>query len=268
MNDKIGFIGNGQMAAALAGGFCSVGNVTQDRIAFFGTNPIRHDVLTKEFPNSTLCDSVEQLVADCDLVFLAVKPQVLESMMATWNPLLDSNRHLLVSLAPGISVSRLSTELGTERIVRVMPNTPCLVGQGASGICHNPAVSESEVELVCELLENVGLVVRVKESAMHGVTGLSGSGPAYVYMMIEALADGGVAAGLPRETALKLATQTLLGGATMVAQTGMHPGQLKDAVASPSGTTIAGIRSLEQSGLRGALIDAVSAAAKRSAELS
>ncbi len=148
-----------------------------------------------------------------------------------------------------------------------MPNTPCLVGAGASAYCCGGGVNAADKQQAHEVFASVGWAAEVAEKQMDAVTGLSGSGPAYVCLMIEALADGGVFAGLPRDIAMQLATQTVLGTAQMVAQTGQHPAQLKDAVASPGGTTIAGLRSLEQNGVRAGLIDAVAAAAARSGEL-
>src|SRR5262249_39840467 len=157
--------------------------------------------------------------------------------------------------------------LGPCRLVRVMPNTPCLVGMSASAYCLGPGATSADAELVNKLLSAVGLAVALGEEQLDAVTGLSGSGPAFVYLMIEALADGGVRMGLPRDIALRLAAQTLKGAAEMVLATGDHPGVLKDRVASPGGTTIAGLHVLEQQGVRGALISAVEAAARRATEL-
>ena len=148
-----------------------------------------------------------------------------------------------------------------------MPNTPSLIGRGASAFCCGDEVAEEDRTLVADVLGAVGIAMQVAESQMDGVTGLSGSGPAYVYVLIEALADGGVAAGLPREMAMQLATQTVIGAGEMVQKTGQHPGQLKDAVASPGGTTIAGLQALEENGVRAAMIAAVKASAARSKEL-
>jgi pyrroline-5-carboxylate reductase len=174
---------------------------------------------------------------------------------------------LVVSIAAGISLDQLCGWIGHKRVIRVMPNTPCLVGEGASAFCGSDDVTKEDNDWIESMLSSVGLAVQVEEKQMDAVTGLSGSGPAYVCLIIEALADGGVLAGLPRQMAMKLATQTVLGTARMVAETGRHPGELKDAVASPGGTTIAAIAVLEQNGVRGALVKAVEASAKRSQEL-
>ncbi|EMI16773.1 pyrroline-5-carboxylate reductase [Rhodopirellula maiorica SM1] len=157
--------------------------------------------------------------------------------------------------------------IGHQRVVRVMPNTPCLVGQGVSAFCGGSDVTDQDNEWITTLFSSVGLAIPVLESQMDGVTGLSGSGPAYICLIVEALADGGVLAGLPRPLAMKLAAQTVLGTAQMIAETGRHPGELKDSVTSPAGTTIAAVQVLEQNGIRGALIDAVAASARRSREL-
>jgi pyrroline-5-carboxylate reductase len=175
---------------------------------------------------------------------------------------------LLVSIASGVTLSRLQELLGTgRRIVRVMPNTPCLVHACAAGITAGEHATESDTIMVKALFDAVGLAVVVPEKLIDAVTGLSGSGPAYGYVLIEALADGGVKMGLPRALAQALAAQTLLGAAKMVLETGLHPGALKDAVASPAGTTIAGLHELEKAGVRAALMNAVEAAARRAQEM-
>ena len=175
---------------------------------------------------------------------------------------------LIVSIAAGLRIAALSGLFGNDlRLVRVMPNTPCLVGQGACGFCLSEQATDADAELVERLLTAVGIAFRVEERLLDAVTGLSGSGPAYVYMMIEALSDGGVRMGLPRNVATALAAQTVRGAAQMVLATGEHTGALKDKVASPGGTTIAGIQALEAAGLRAALMSAVEAATRRSIEL-
>jgi pyrroline-5-carboxylate reductase len=175
---------------------------------------------------------------------------------------------LVVSIVAGLRLADLARGLGPEiRLVRVMPNTPCLVGRGASGYCLGERATAEDGRLVRQLFESVGIAVEVEEKLLDAVTGLSGSGPAFVYVMIEALSDGGVRMGLPRQVATALAAQTVLGAAAMVIATGEHPGVLKDRVASPGGTTIAGLQALEAGGLRAALMAAVEAAARRSSEL-
>jgi pyrroline-5-carboxylate reductase len=173
-----------------------------------------------------------------------------------------------VSIAAGVTLGQLAVALGADRrLIRVMPNTPCLVGASASGYAPGEAATSDDIALVDRLLNVVGTAFRLPEHLLDAVTGLSGSGPAFVYAVIEALSDGGVRVGLPRDVATALAAQTVLGSARMVLETGLHPGVLKDQVTSPGGTTIAGLHALERGGLRAALMDAVEAAARRSREL-
>ena len=201
-----------------------------------------------------------------DTVLLAVKPGIIDQVISDINSVLDNK--LVISIAAGVTISHLKEKLPSScRVIRVMPNTPALVKAGMSAYAPGSAVTKSDRMLVKKILKGVGEVVKVKEELMDAVTGLSGSGPAYGYMMIEALADGGVLQGLPREEAVKLAAQTMLGAAKMVLETDKHPGELKDMVTSPGGTTINGVETLEQNGLRGILIEAVKKASERSQEL-
>ncbi|MFQ5895963.1 MAG: pyrroline-5-carboxylate reductase, partial [Nitrospinota bacterium] len=202
-----------------------------------------------------------------DVVLLAVKPQQMAEALAGLKPAVNSEQ-LLVTIAAGVPSSFILGHLGDSyRLVRVMPNTPALVGRGAAAVARTGCATEADERLVVEMFSSVGRVVVVKEELMDAVTGLSGSGPAYAFMVLEALADGGVKMGLPRDVALTLAAQTVAGAAEMVLQTGQHPGALKDMVASPGGTTIAGLHALEAAGVRGAMMAAVEAATLRSAEL-
>lgn len=264
--DRIGFIGGGQMAKALAGGAVRAGLVTPEQLLIAEPNPQQKEQFREVLGKVQLCDHGHEVLAACDRVVLAVKPQVLQQIGGELASRVEP-RHLLVSIAAGISLPQLQTLLGTKRIVRVMPNTPSQVGAGAAGIAADGNVPESDVAWVEQLMNAVGTTVRVPDRLLHAVTGVSGSGPAYIYLVIEALSDGGVAQGLPRDLATKLAAQTVLGAAKMVLDTGLHPGQLKDQVTSPGGTTIAALRHLEKAGLRSALIEAVAKAAERSEEL-
>jgi pyrroline-5-carboxylate reductase len=179
-----------------------------------------------------------------------------------------ARKHLLVSIAAGVATSRLEAALpGRSRVVRVMPNTPALVGAAAAGFSLGKSATRSDGQLVQRLFSAVGVAFQLKENLLDAVTGLSGSGPAYVYQFIEALSDGGVAAGLPRDVATQLAAQTVLGGARMVLETGTHPGTLKDMVTSPGGTTIEGLHELEKGKMRGTVMNAVRAAAAKSKKL-
>lgn len=266
LTQRIGFLGAGQMARALAQGFASAGLVRGEQVAASDVSADAGRDFGKLVPGSRFLSSRE-VVQQSDVIFLAVKPQVVKSVLAEVRGSIDSSK-LVVSIAAGIQLGTLADGLGTTRVIRVMPNTPCLIGKSASAIAATAQVSAEDLGLVEQLLGAVGLTVRLDEKHIDAVTGLSGSGPAFVYVMIEALADGGVRMGLPRDTALSLAAQTVAGAAEMVLQTKDHPGVLKDRVASPGGTTIAGLQVMEDRAVRGALIGAVEAATKRSAELS
>jgi pyrroline-5-carboxylate reductase len=208
-----------------------------------------------------------EVVAATQTLVLAVKPAqvegVLKEIRAHFTP-----DHVLISIAAGVTLARLEAALPAgARVIRVMPNTPALVGASATGFAPGKAATAADTQLAQRLFAAVGIAFQVNESLLDAVTGLSGSGPAYAYLMIEALSDGGVAAGLPRDVATRLAAQTLLGSARMVLETGMHPGALKDMVTSPGGTTIEGIHELEKGGVRGALMNAVRAASAKSKAL-
>lgn len=263
---RIGFIGAGQMATALSKGFLSKAGVPVENMlasdAFQGSREKFQTVTGIE-----VTDLNSDVMEECDVIFLAVKPQVLADVMEEIRPLVSPN-HLIISICAGIPLAKLSDGLGEKtRLVRVMPNTPCLVGTGAIAFCTSENVTDEDFEITCELLKSVGRCFHVGEHVMDAVTGLSGSGPAYIYLVIEALSDAGVMAGLPRDVATTLAAQTVRGAADMVLETKEHPGVLKDRVTSPGGTTIAGMRELETHGVRAAMYDAVMAATKRSAEL-
>ena len=262
----LGFIGGGQMATALATGAIQANLIEEKKLIFFDTDPEAQSKLRDKFSTALVANSLGNLFDLSDVVVLAVKPQVLQKI-ATNLASLISNKTLVVSIVAGLSLAKLESLLGTSRIVRVMPNTPCQVQAGASGIAASAGASAEDRNWVEKLMTAVGTVCHVDDDLLHAITGVSGSGPAYAFIMIEALAAGGVAAGLPRKVATQLAAQTLLGAATMVLKTGEHPGELKDRVASPAGTTIAAIQVLESHGLRVALINAVIAAANRSREL-
>lgn len=208
-----------------------------------------------------------------DFVFLAVKPQVLPGVLREIAPVLTArlaggNPPVVVSMAAGFSLEKIHALLGAPvPLVRIMPNTPALVSQGVIAMTVSPETPADKTEDLEQLLSAAGMVERVAEQYLDAVTGLSGSGPAFVCLFIEALADGGVLAGLPRDTAMRFATQTVLGTAALITETGRHPGELKDMVTSPGGTTIAGIAALENGAFRGTVMNAVKAAWKRSAEL-
>lgn len=265
-NLTVGFIGAGRMATALAQGLISSEFVSADSVVATDVVPAALDVFAEQ-TSARVVESTSAVVNDCDVLFLAVKPQQMQQVLDGLTTMLE-DRHLIISIAAGLQLSVYESALGTNRrIIRVMPNTPCLVGECAAGFSVGGSATPEDSKLVEAMLTTVGVAVQVDEKLLDAVTGLSGSGPAYAYQIIEAMSDGGVRVGLPRDIATKLAAQTLLGAAKMVLETGQHPGALKDAVTSPGGTTIAGVHALESGGLRGTLINAVQAATGRSREL-
>lgn len=261
-----GFIGSGKMATALIKGMIRAGLAPAGAIHASDPLPAARSALQAD-TGINIFDSNLEVVRRSDVLVLAVKPQSMREVLHELRPEVTAG-HLVVSVAAGVTIASIDEGLGARgRIVRVMPNTPALVGEGASAYAMGPRTVPADEALVRGCLESVGRAVRVPESLLDAVTGLSGSGPAYVYVMIEALSDGGVRVGLPRDVATLLAVQTMLGAAMTVRETGLHPAVLKDQVASPGGTTIAGLHELERGRIRGTLIDAVEAATRRSAEL-
>lgn len=265
LKERIGFIGAGQMATALGQGLVKAGLIASGGLIASDPAPDARQRFAAATGGRVAEDNAEVLAAS-DVVWLAVKPQQMAGVLAGLRGRLQGK--LVISIAAGVRLAKLAEGLGAgPRLVRVMPNTPCLVGQGAAAYCLGPEATADDGRLVQQLLEAVGVAAQVDEKLMDAVTGLSGSGPAFVYVIIEALSDGGVRAGLPRAVATQLAAQTVRGAAEMVLATKEHPGVLKDRVASPGGTTIAGLQALEVGGLRAALMAAVEAATKRSLEL-
>jgi len=272
MEKRIGFIGTGYMARALARGFLKTTplktqSITKEQLLGCDVSPEAAQKFVDQ-TGGTRVGSIKDLVTGSDVVFIAVKPQQIGEVLRTIGSLRLASNTLWITVAAGIPLRTYLKEIGnTARLIRVMPNTPCRVGEGVSGFCVSESVSPEDIELATELLNTVGIAIQFPERQLDAVAGLSGSGPAYVYMMIEAMADGGVKMGLSREHAIKLATQTVLGAAKVLQQTGEHPGFLKDNVCSPRGTTISAVHVLEQSGFRAALIGAVEAATLRSREM-
>ncbi len=261
-----GFIGSGRMATALIQGMIRGAIAGPGSIVASDPLEAARRRLESETGITGLAENRE-VVRRSDVIVLAVKPQSMAAVLEELRPSIRPE-HLVISIAAGITLGTLAEGLGGHRkLARVMPNTPALIGAGASGFCLGPGAEPSDEAVVQACLASVGIAFRVSEPLLDAVTGLSGSGPAFVYIIIEALADGGVKAGLPRDIATALAAQTVLGAARMVLETHTHPGVLKDQVASPGGTTIAGLHALERAGLRGALIDAVDAASRRAFEL-
>lgn len=265
ISQTIGFIGAGQMAQALAKGFVQTGLVQGKQLVAFDPVAETAERFAAEIAGAQIAASNADVAAKAQVVFLAVKPQSFADVAQQLSGKL-SRDHLIISILAGTKLSRLTSELKTDRVVRVMPNTPALVGKGASAYARGAGVTKEDATLVHQLLQAVGTADEVEEKHLDAVTGLSGSGPAFAYLLIEALSDGGVRMGLPRALATKLAAQTMHGAAEMVLG-GDHPGVLKDRVASPGGTTIAGLQALEDRAVRGAMIAAVQAATERSIEL-
>lgn len=261
-----GFVGAGKMATALAKGLLAAGIARADRL--WASDPLESTRRAMaEATGARVSGSNIEVARSSDVLVLAVKPQSMPLVLAELRPVVAPG-HLLISIAAGITLDVLAAGLGPDcRLVRVMPNTPALLGAGAAGYCLGRNAGDADEALVRACLDAVGRAYRVPEALLDAVTGLSGSGPAFVYAMIEALSDGGVRVGLPRDVATGLAAQTFLGAARMVLETGLHPGVLKDQVTSPGGTTIAGLHALERGALRATLMDAVEAATRRSAEL-
>lgn len=262
---NVALIGAGQMAEALIGGILQSGLLPPGRLRATDPSAERRDAVGRRYGIPVGVDNREA-AAWAEVVILAVKPQTLPAVLGGLAA--DLAGKLVISIAAGVPLRRIAEPLAAEaRVVRVMPNAPALQRAGVSALALGPTVTEEDFRLARRLLEAVGSVVLVGEPLMDAVTGLSGSGPAYALLMIEALADGGVKMGLPRDVAVMLAAQTLAGAAKMWIETGQHPGRLKDRVASPGGTTIAGLHELEKGGLRAALTKAVEAATERSKAL-
>jgi pyrroline-5-carboxylate reductase len=262
----VGFLGAGKMGAALARGFIHAELVSPKDI--IAGDP--HESARRKFADevgSKVTKSNAEVAKSATVLILAVKPNHVAGALAELRDAF-TNEHLLISIAAGVTLAKLEGALPAgARVIRVMPNTPALVGAGASAFALGKVATTADGELAKKLLSAVGIAFEVRELLLDAVTGLSGSGPAYVYQFIEALSDGGVAAGLPRDMATKLAAQTVLGAAKMVLETGQHPGALKDQVTSPGGTTIEGLHELEKGKLRGAVMSAVRAATEKSRNL-
>lgn len=254
------------MAEALLAGLLRKGVAAAEHLTVSDPNGHRRELLAERFGVAVHADN-RTAAHGAELVVFCVEPQVLDAVLDEVVSSLQS-RPLVISVAAGYPISRLQAHLETAtRLVRAMPNTPSTIGEGVTAVSLAPGLSSEDQDRTRCLFESVGKVVVVEERLMDAVTGLSGSGPAYVFAMIEALADGGVLMGLPRGTAQVLAAQTVAGAARMLLEQGTHPAVLKDRVASPGGTTIAGLSSLEQGRLRATLMSAVTAAAQRSQEL-
>lgn len=252
---RIGFIGCGNMARAMIGGMLGSGLVEQaDMIASAKTQATKERIAAEL--GIRAAQTNREVLGFADLVFLAVKPQFLEEVLSELEGAVRPGQ-IFVSLAPGKTLDWLAGRIGeTAKIVRTMPNTPAMVGAGMTALCANANTTEQEVELVCRLCDTFGRTEVVPERLMDVVVGVSGSSPAYVFLFLEAMADAAVADGMPRAQAYQFAAQAVLGSAKLLLETGKHPGELKDMVCSPAGTTIEAVRVLEEKGFRSAVIEA------------
>ena len=266
MTEKIGVIGAGKIGSAIARGIIRAGLVNKESVMSSDVSDelrqaIARDLDIKVTPdNGALCDFA-------DITILAVKPQIVDPVARAIAKKLGKSK-LLVSVAAGVPLGRIETHLERgARVVRVMPNIPCVIGAGAAGFAGGGHATAADLEKVGAILNSFGVGLAVEEKYLDAVTGLSGSGPAYVFLFMEALADGGVQVGLSRDVALKLAMQTVYGAARMALESNKHLSELKDEVTSPGGTTIAGLYAMEQNGFRGTVMKAVVSATRRSQEL-
>lgn len=265
---KVGFIGAGNMAEALIKGLISSKVFNKKEITASDISNERESYISKKYGIS-INKNNKSLVKESEIVILSVKPNNIKTVIKEVSSSVTANK-ILISIAAGIPISFISKALGkNSKVVRVMPNTPALVLEGATAIFFSDKIKDSEKAQVLSIFGAIGKTFTIeKEDLMNGVTALSGSGPAFVALFIEALSDGGVKAGLPRNTALQLAVQTVLGTAKLISEENIHPAALKDMVSSPAGTTIEGLAELEVNGFRGNVISAIEAAEHRSRELS
>jgi pyrroline-5-carboxylate reductase len=262
LTEKIGVVGAGKIGSAIARGMIKAGLVTKDQVMASDVSDALRQAIAKELDIKITPDN-GQLCAFADVVILAVKPQIVDPVAKEIAKTLGKSK-LLISVAAGVPISRI--EKGA-RVVRVMPNISCVVGAGAAGYAGGTNASAQDLDICGSILNSFGVGLPVEEKYLDAVTGLSGSGPAYVFLFMEALADGGVQVGLTRDVALKLAMQTVYGAARMALESAKHLGELKDEVTSPGGTTIAGLYALEQRGFKGAVMEAIVNATRRSQEL-
>ncbi|PSB30458.1 pyrroline-5-carboxylate reductase [Stenomitos frigidus] len=267
MSIKLGMIGGGVMGEALLSRLVDRGIYAPQDVLVSDPQAVRREFLEQAYGVQVTTDN--RATAEADVLLLAIKPQIFNAVATSLSGLFDarSSSLLVLSILAGTPLNKLEAAFPQQPVIRAMPNTPATVGEGITAIAPGTHTLPHHLARARQIFEAVGEVVEVPESAMDAVTGLSGSGPGYVALLVEALADGGVAAGLPRAIALKLALQTVKGTAQLLQESGTHPGELKDQVTSPGGTTIAGIAALERAGFRSALIDAVLAAHQRSQDL-
>lgn len=266
-NKIIGFIGGGNMASAIIGGIIGSKLTDADHVIAADKFPAAVQRLKDTFGIQASTENIE-ISSNADILFLAVKPNMFATVIPEIKDTVKKDA-LIISIAAGQTIEKIESLFGREiKLVRSMPNTPALVGESMSALCANALVTEAELDMAVEIFNSFGKCEVVSESLIDAVVGVSGSSPAYVYMFIEAMADAAVADGMPRAQAYKFAAQSVLGAAKMVLETGKHPGELKDAVCSPGGTTIVAVAELEKAGLRDAVITAQRACVEKSREMS
>ncbi|MDO4166780.1 MAG: pyrroline-5-carboxylate reductase [Eubacteriales bacterium] len=259
---KLAFIGAGNMAQAMMGGIIRNGLMAPGEMIATAATQKTIDKVSEEYGVAVTLDNCE--AAKADIVVLAVKPIYYEQVIHEIRDVMEE-RQLIVTIAAGKSVEWVENTFGgTRKIIRTMPNTPALVGEGITAVCPNANITDEELQQVCELLEGFGKAEVISERIMDAVIAVSGSSPAYVFMFIEAMADAAVAEGMPRAQAYQFAAQSVLGSARMVLETGKHPGELKDMVCSPAGTTIEAVKVLEEKGFRGSVMECMHACAEKS----
>ena len=263
---KIGFIGTGNMGSSIIKGILSSKFEKSENINIFDLDKEKVNNLVKEYGVNT-ANSEKELAENCNIIILSVKPHIIPIVLKNLSGNVKKDT-IILTIAAGISISVIENALGEDKkVVRTMPNTPAQVLSGMTAVTFNKNIENSEKEIIFKLLNSFGKSVEIEEKLMHAYTGISGSLPAYVYMFMEALADGGVLCGMPRDKAYEIVAQTVAGSAKMLLETGKHPGQLKDEVCSPSGTTIEAVRVLENGNFRGNVIEAVVACTEKSKEM-
>ena len=263
---KIGFIGTGNMGSSIIKGILSSKFEENENINIFDLDKDKVNNLVKEYGINAV-NSEKELAKNCDIIVLSVKPHIIPIVLKNLSGNVKKDT-IILTIAAGISISVIENALGEDKkVVRTMPNTPAQVLSGMTAVTFNKNIENSEKEIIFKLLNSFGKSVEIEEKLMHAYTGISGSLPAYVYMFMEALADGGVLCGMPRNKAYEIVAQTVAGSAKMLLETGKHPGQLKDEVCSPAGTTIEAVRVLENGNFRGNVIEAVVACTEKSKEM-
>ncbi|RQD71380.1 MAG: pyrroline-5-carboxylate reductase [Tindallia sp. MSAO_Bac2] len=267
MNRNIGFIGAGNMGSAMIGGIVAAGFTEPGKVAVYDLNKEQVKSLADQYGIRKM-DGISELLENSRLIVLAVKPDIYPVVLKQIKEQLTAE-HIIITIAAGVSIAQVEELIGKSyKVIRTMPNTPALVQKGMAALCPNQQMTEEEFQLVGEMFRSFGKWEKVEESLIDSVIAVSGSAPAYTFLFIEAMADAAVQGGMARKQAYQFAAQTVMGAASMVMETGKHPGELKDMVCSPGGTTIEAVRSLEKNGFRSAVIEAMVDCMNKSAKMS